>query len=357
MGEDKLSRAKVPLLCPANRDWERIWIQPLELLRLNCFQSQFIQTYDSATNTFFSTQGVDVRPVDFGGVKGVDFVGYSADGQPLEDTAYMASLVANLEGAGYLVGKNLAAAPYDWRRTSDPSGWNAQFKALVEKLYADNGNTPVYTICHSMGNLEFASFMKTVDQAWKDQYIGGFISAAAPWTGASETVRTLISGTDTGLPIDPMVFGNLARTFGSMVRMLPTEILLGDNPVVTTDTTTYTTKDMLRLFTDIGAKITADIYKNTPPLSELPSPNVPTYCLYGTNVETPIAFDYANGLGEQPTSIFYANGDGTVPLDSLLKCLDMSPVSSREFNMLGHTDLIRDPAFFEEVMKILSGEI
>ena len=35
------------------------------------------------------------------------------------------------------------------------------------------------------GNLEFASFMETVDQEWKNQYIGGFISAAAPWSGAS----------------------------------------------------------------------------------------------------------------------------------------------------------------------------
>lgn len=38
----------------------------------------------------------------------------------------------------------------------------------------------------SRGNLEFTSFMETVDQAWKDQYIGGFISAAAPWSGSSD---------------------------------------------------------------------------------------------------------------------------------------------------------------------------
>jgi len=357
--EDKLSRAQLPALCLSRtHDWERIWIQPSKMLRINCFQSQLIQTYDSATNTYYNTKGVEVRPVDFGGVKGVDYVGYSADGEPIEKTAYMASLVANLEGAGYIVGKNLAAAPYDWRRTSDPSGWNAQFKALVEKLYADNGNTPVYTICHSMGNLEFTSFMETVDQAWKDQYIGGFISAAAPWSGASGTVRTIISGTDTGLPIDPMVFANVARTFGSMVWMLPTEEVLGDKPVVTTNTTSYTSKDLLQLFSDIGAKVTSDIYRNISPLSALPNPNVPTYCLYGTNVDTEISYEYANGLNEQPTTIFYERtGDGTVPIQSLLKCLDMNPVASREFNLLGHTDLVRDPAFFEEVMRILSGEI
>ena len=77
-------------------------------------------------------------------------MGYSADGEPIEKTAYMASLVANLEGAGYVVGKNLAAAPYDWRQTGNPSGWNARFQALVEKMYADNENTAVYVVCHSM---------------------------------------------------------------------------------------------------------------------------------------------------------------------------------------------------------------
>lgn len=33
--------------------------------------------------------------------------------------------------------------------------------------------------------MEFASFMETMDQSWKDTYVAGFISAAAPWSGAS----------------------------------------------------------------------------------------------------------------------------------------------------------------------------
>ena len=120
--------------------------------------------------------------------------------------------------------------------------------------------------------------------------------------------------------------------------MVPTDALLGDEPVVTTNTTSYTANDFLQLFVDLDSKITADIYKNIESLSALPSPNVPTYCLYGTNVQTEVAYEYANGLDQQPTKVIYEQtGDGTVPIQSLEKCLDMQPVASREFNLLGHT--------------------
>jgi hypothetical protein len=85
-----------------------------------------------------------------GSQKGVDYLAYNNQGVPINSTAYFASFIANLEAVGYQVGKDLAAAPYDWRRTKDPSGWNGQLKSLVERLYSDNDNTPVYVLCHSM---------------------------------------------------------------------------------------------------------------------------------------------------------------------------------------------------------------
>jgi hypothetical protein len=102
------------------------------------------------------------------------------------------------------------------------------------------------------------------------------------------------------------------------------------------------------------------------------------YCLYGTNKKTELFYEYADGLDYQPTMIHYEDGgDGVVPLQSLLKCLEMGPVASRSFNLVGHggefipnwslpsrrlipacpTDLVRDPFFFEEVMKILTQQI
>jgi len=359
--EDQLTRARTPLVCPSNRDWERIWIEPKRILRMQCFESELLQTYNTTTKTFHNTQGVEVRAIDFGGVHGVDYIAYNDEGSPINATAYFASLIANLEGAGYQVGTNLAAAPYDWRRTDNPSGWNDQFKALVEQMYSANDNAAVFVLCHSMGNLEFASFMSTMDQAWKDQYIAGFISAAAPWSGASKALRSIVSGTEINvgpIHIDGQTTANLARTFGSVVWMTPTRLMMGEKPIVVTNTTSYNYNQLEALYTEIGATVTLDIYKDSQPLDSIPAPGVPTYCLYGTDVATELSYEYMNGLDQQPTTIHYEQGgDGTVPLQSLLKCLEMKPVASREFDLLGHSDLVRDPAFFEEVMKIVSGEI
>ena len=48
-------------------------------------------------------------------------------------------------------------------------------------------------------------------------------------------------------------------------------------------------------------------------------------------------YEYGDGLDNPPTEIHYeTGGDGVVPLQSLLKCLDMNPVASRSFNLVSH---------------------
>merc|ERR1711879_240338 len=212
------------------------------------------------------------------------------------------------------------------------------------------------------GNLEFAAFMETMDQSWKDQYVAGFISAAAPWSGASLAIRALVSGLEISkgiITIDAHKIAALVQTFGSVVWMVPTESLLGDEPVVITDTTSYSYQQFSQLFADIGATTAGNIYESLgDSLSTLPNPNVPIYCLYGTNKQTELYYEYKNGLGEQPTTIHYEQtGDGVVPLQSLQKCLSMNPVLSREFNLVGHGDLVKDPLFFNQVMNIVTGNL
>jgi len=360
--QDKLTKADLPLVCDRTKDWERLWIEPARAARMNCFLPQLAQTYDAATDTFSNTEGVEMEPIDFGGVHGVDYFAYTALGNPINSTAYMASLIANLESAGYVVGQNLGAAPYDWRQTTNPGNWNSMLEGLIEEMYTNNGNTPVFIMAHSMGNLEFTSFMETKDQEWKDQYIGGFISAAAPWSGASLAIRALVSGlnfTAGPLSVDPEDVKALVQTFGSVIWMVPTQYLMGETPVVVTDTTSYNYQQFGQLFDAIGATTTKEIWEALgDSLVTLPNPNVPVYCLYGTNKQTELWYEYGDGLDNPPTEIHYeTGGDGVVPLQSLLKCLDMNPVASRSFNLVSHGELIRDPLFFNEIMKIVTGEI
>ena len=91
-------------------------------------------------------------------------------------------------------------------------------------------------------------------------------------------------------------------------------------------------------------------------MTNLPAPDCPTYCLYGTNKPTELWYEYNNGLFEQPTTIHYdPQGDGVVPLASLQKCLEKNPVACRTFDLVSHGDLVKDPEFFLEVSSILAG--
>lgn len=58
----------------------------------------------------------------------------------------------------------------------------------------DQYQQPVYLLGHSMGCHYVLYFLNHQPQAWKDKYIGGFISLAAPWGGAVKPLRVMASG-------------------------------------------------------------------------------------------------------------------------------------------------------------------
>jgi len=341
---------------------QRIWIEPLHVARLNCFADEMALNYDPVSNNFSNPKGVYIQPIDFGGVDGVNYLAWNAEGQPFTNSSYMQPLIANLESAGYVVGSNLATAPYDWRQCDDPSGWNQQLQTLIESMYAGNGNTPVYLMCHSMGNLEFSSFLTTMSQAWKDQYIAGFISAAGPWSGASLTLRALISGLNLEIgpiSLSPDYVAQLTRTWGSMVWMFPDQQIMQNQPLVyVNDSVSYTSAQLGELLGVIGATEAQEVFANYEgSLANLLTPGVETYCLYGVNYPTETSYEYEDGLFAQPTCISCGDGDGVVPIKSLQRCAHMNPIATKTFNLVGHMDLVKDPLFFNYLMEIVTGKI
>jgi len=63
-----------------------------------------------------------VRPVDFGGLRGVDGGG----GDPVK--GFWGPMIASLQGAGYQLGQDIYGAPYDWRLS--PSDGLTQVRRL-----------------------------------------------------------------------------------------------------------------------------------------------------------------------------------------------------------------------------------
>lgn len=124
--------------------------------------------------------------------------------------------------------------------------------------------------------------------------------------------------------------------------MLP-DIEMGTGPLVTVnDTTQYSILNFDDLFLDIGAEVTYELYQDLRgEVVSMPNPNVPMYCIYGTNKETEYSYEYGNGLFNLPTNITYENdGDGVVPLVSLEKCQSYNPIETKVFNLLSHGGLI-----------------
>ena len=74
-------------------------------------------------------------------------------------------------------GKNIRAAPFDWRR--GPLEFIKydfpRLKQLVEDTYTANNNTPVAFVSLRMGGPYFLSFLNNaVSQEWKVKYLKGF---------------------------------------------------------------------------------------------------------------------------------------------------------------------------------------
>lgn len=64
---------------------------------------------------------------------------------------------------------------------------------MVEEMY-EQYQQPVYLLGHSMGGHYVLYFLNHQPQAWKDKYIRGFISLAAPWGGAVKALKVMASG-------------------------------------------------------------------------------------------------------------------------------------------------------------------
>mmetsp|Transcript_21243 Transcript_21243/g.82420 ORF Transcript_21243/g.82420 Transcript_21243/m.82420 type:complete len:432 (+) Transcript_21243:28-1323(+) len=353
--DSQLTDAPSPATCPRNQDWEQLWLSPDKLLRANCFVWTLGLNFDEVDGTFYNNEGVDIRPKDFGGLDGINYLSYTADGVPINGTEYMEGLIVYLEGIGYVPGQNLAGAPYDWRQANNPYGtWNDDLKALIESLYANNGNTPVWALAHSMGNLELTQMLNSQTQEWKDQYFGEFLSVAAPWSGASVSLHSIISGAPL-LFLEPEVLRDLLQSFGSVVWMLP-DAYLGNSPlVIVNETTQYSYYDMAKLLSDINATDSLAIYKHLAgSVVNMENPAVPIHCLYGINKDTELWYEYADGLSEPATAVHCGNGDGVVPIQSLEKCQEFDPLSTKTFNLVNHGDIMKDPAFFSYVGALLT---
>ena len=227
-------------------------------------------------------------------------------------------------------------------------GYYHQLKTLIEDTYQINHQTKVTLVVHSMGgpiSLFFLTGFHGVTQAWKDKYINAYISLSGNWAGSLTVLRSVVSSSP-GIPDDKLFVSSLvndfivtvARTFESIPMFVPDSSVYHNTTLVSTPSKEYTANDYSDLFDRIGYSNGYQFFQRVQDINPgFPAPNVPTYCFYGVNVETPMKYiyerDFISGMstvGLPLGKIEYAKtGDGLVNIESLEVCHRWSGMPSK----------------------------
>lgn len=310
-------------------DYFVTWVNVEELLPLqkDCTLSRLKLYYNATQKTYHDAKGVSVDSnVDFGGVGGVQYLDPS-----IKASAYYADMIANLTAQGYVVGKDLHGAPYDWRLAPDghaaPGAYYDKLRKLIETSVAANDNAGAHIVTHSLGGPTILGFLRRQTSDWLQHHVASFIPISAPWGGAARMALADVAGDNFDIPLVPMDYlKDVQDSAASGVFMLPTEAAFGSTtPIVTTPSANYSAAERRNMLQDLGLDQARDIYDHLGSahdlLDDLADPRVPTHLICSKGVKTPERYhfpgDFKPGYDATPKSVDYGDGDGTVNLASL----------------------------------------
>ena len=213
------------------------------------------------------------------------------------------------------------------------------------RMYYDNDNTPVSIVTVSMGGVVSLHFLRNiVNQAWKDKFIANFIPLGSPWSGSPYQVQSMIKFGQQFYGIDIAPY---ARTWQSTAWLLPRASFTKDAVLVETPSRQYTANDYKQFFNDLEFPQGYDMFLGSDEIRyQWPGPNVTTYCVYGSNVSTPVKFIYSKDFPEiaEPTEIIYGSGDDSVVKEGGELCLQWKngyyPVHAYEVPNVDHVTLV-----------------
>ncbi|XP_034033127.1 phosphatidylcholine-sterol acyltransferase [Thalassophryne amazonica] len=340
--------------------WFPLWINLNMLMPVgvDCWIDNIRLVYNRTTRQSSNSPGVEVRVPGFGMTYSIEFL----DQNRL--TGYFHTMVEHLVNMGYVRNETVRGAPYDWRfAPNENSEYLAQLKGLVEEMY-DQYQQPVYLMGHSMGCQYLLYFLNHQPQAWKDKYIRGFISLAAPWGGAVKTLKVMASGGNDGISmISSIKIREEQRTTTTNPWMVPSvEAWPNDHVFISTPTFNYTKQDYQRFFTDISFEDGWYMWEDTKNLTgDLLPPGVEVWCMYGVGLQTPVTYIYDEGFPNvDPVNFVYADGDDTVASFSMSLCKQWEgqqeqPVHIIEFRGLPHLDIVFNEKVLGQIQQILEG--
>eukprot|EP00035_Acanthoeca_spectabilis_P030031 m.7445 g.7445 ORF g.7445 m.7445 type:complete len:419 (+) comp3962_c0_seq1:229-1485(+) len=313
----------LPPMCQPARDvWAPLWLpQPTPVgVEVTCWIQYMGVVFNTSSPTQFSPSVpcLQTRVRDFGGFGAMP---------KLNKTVLPA-----FEAAGYVVGKTLFGAPYDWRLPpSAQPEFVADFKSLVENVSAANGGRKVALVSVSYGPGYALGFLHRMPQSWKDDHIAWFVAESPGWSGFLGPILVYISGYLEDGSNATSFATQVARSVAQETASVPwTFPLLGNDPntswpstevLFSTEKRNYTARDYESLVTDLGGGpnqlATARAMAADPDLHEFAPPGVDTFVACGIGLSTPVGASYRTGFGVNDDWVLHevrmGAGDGVMP--------------------------------------------
>lgn len=199
-------------------------------------KSRWLQHFKLMDDLMSDPDGIETRPLS-----GLNAVNYLDPGGLVKHASWVFHPVTKaLIEIGYEEGKDLDAAPYDWRippsMLESRDSYFSNTMKQIESMYGKNDNTPVVLLCHSMGCKTchyFLNFAKQkAGQEWIEKYVHTYFPVGAPHLGAPKSLRGTIVGDKMGLDAFLSEEEALisARSFGSVPWMYSSFLPEGTPP-------------------------------------------------------------------------------------------------------------------------------
>lgn len=323
---------------------------------IDCWTDNMRILYNRTSRRTYNAPGVEIRVPGFGETETVEYL------DDIKLTGYMHTLVQELVNIGYVRGKTIRGAPYDWRiAPNEQEEYFAKMKKLIEEMY-EEFQKPVTLIGHSLGNMYVLYFFQEQTQDWKDKHIRAFISLGSPWGGLTKSLQMLVSGENHIISL----VGNIKIREDQMRKttspwIIPTYLAWPEDHVfIATPSRNYTYRDYYQLFSDIGYLNGWYIWEdNKDFVKKLPPPGVETHCLYGTGIPTEETYVYSEEVPNKNLSYaLYADGDGTVNTRSLALCKlwhgrQKQAVHIRELKGIEHLNMVYHNTTLDYIKNVL----
>ncbi|KAK3247169.1 hypothetical protein CYMTET_43324 [Cymbomonas tetramitiformis] len=360
--EAKLDKPQtVHFFCSKKSDWFTLWLSVAQLApkEVDCWSDNIRLVYDESTESFSNSPGVQTRVPGYGDTKTIE----NLDPTLKSSSSYFAPLVQALADKGYVRNSSVFGAPYDFR-LGPPSNMEYMVKTvqLIEHAYSLNGNSPVVLVSHSMGCLWTLFILNHQPQEWKDKFIAAWVPFSGVFGGSTNEMELMASGSNEGIPwLSGIDVRAEQRSYESNFWLMPNpELWSPDEPLVITPSKNYSAHDYSVFFKDVGYPLGDSIYKRVDNLTRaIEAPGVAVHALYGTDVDTPVAYIYKeDGKWDVTPTKLNGKGDGTVPLRSLEACLKWKHeqpqvVTSKTFAGVDHTDLVSNKGAIDALLSIL----